>query len=978
MKRRLRVLGLLLVPASCASTPRFESGLGGTAKWSAPPLPRSVSVRDGRTGEHISVGAFLDAIAKADVVFLGEQHTDETTHRVELAVYEGLLSRRKGKVVLALEMFERDTQPDLDEYLAGEIDEATFLERARPWSNYRTSYRPLIEKARVTGGPVVGSNFPAPLRRRVAMEGPSVLESLDDDAKHQAPTKFLPNSPAYWRRVDNAVRGHRAMMGGSGGDDERLYATQSLWDNAMGEACSDALDEHPGYIVLHVNGGFHSAYWDGTVRQLLLRKPDAEVVTVDITPVANPSVAEVEGAAIADYVVFAESRATDINEGKWSVYVPRAQEYRFHLPKDASEDHPVPLLIWLPDDGLTASDGMDLWKDRLGDEVAIAVLETPYPGIQDDMSKGGRWFWPDTFSSDVGATITAIERAWGYILRHYPIDQTRVCTAGEGTGGTVAAAAGLWSDDIDMVASALHPRQYAKIKDFPLPLPEFRGDDPPPVRSLRVIVSDDDSNWWKEELGEYVDIGLNASMVAGSNDPWGAELSTENTLRTALGAEIRPSTKAESSYYFLIDGDSARARHWGRLRALAATAELGEPVAVLEAPPADDKALLVSSEIRAETFAAPGLLPRCPGPFGGTTVIVVPDGASSQDVRAWLALQEDDPLNKESRFHRLRVATIQQGTTLPEVLAALHSENRNNALIVPARFCADAASMRALERQSRDAEDQMTLHWLPGLGGRKIPVSSDAAAMPRRPIHHSLAVVLAPAEHRVTVEDTIELPRDLTHAGVEFTLNAALTIRGSEPPLTKMATDENDNTTYALDAVPADGVLRVTYDGSVDFGLSDEKQQYTRGFRSSRGLLRSDGVYLHGESEWVPRFDDRLIRFELEVQAPADWHVISQGNGTSRDADGRARWESGGSVEQVYLVGGPLLVESDSAGAVEVLVYLHEQDTALSRKYLDATARYIEMYRNLIGPYPYSKFALVENIWETGYGMPSFTLLGPR
>jgi hypothetical protein len=36
------------------------------------------------------------------------------------------------------------------------------------------------------------------------------------------------------------------------------------------------------------------------------------------------------------------------------------------------------------------------------------------------------------------------------------------------------------------------------------------------------------------------------------------------------------------------------------------------------------------------------------------------------------------------------------------------------------------------------------------------------------------------------------------------------------------------------------------------------------------------------------------------------------------------------------------------------------------------------MYENLIGPYPYKKFALIENFWETGFGMPSFTLLGPK
>ena len=79
-----------------------------------------------------------------------------------------------------------------------------------------------------------------------------------------------------------------------------------------------------------------------------------------------------------------------------------------------------------------------------------------------------------------------------------------------------------------------------------------------------------------------------------------------------------------------------------------------------------------------------------------------------------------------------------------------------------------------------------------------------------------------------------------------------------------------------------------------------------------------------------------------------------------------------------HLVGGPLVVYRDAAGAVETLVYLRQKDDALAAKYLQATAQYLEMYRGLIGPYPYGKFALVENFWETGYGMPSFTLLGPQ
>ncbi len=60
------------------------------------------------------------------------------------------------------------------------------------------------------------------------------------------------------------------------------------------------------------------------------------------------------------------------------------------------------------------------------------------------------------------------------------------------------------------------------------------------------------------------------------------------------------------------------------------------------------------------------------------------------------------------------------------------------------------------------------------------------------------------------------------------------------------------------------------------------------------------------------------------------------------------------------------------------MAFLRKPDQALADRYLDATAQYLEMYRGLLGPYPYSKFALVENFWETGYGMPSFTLLGEQ
>src|SRR3954469_10752414 len=62
--------------------------------------------------------AMLADLARADAVFVGEQHDDPNTHRLELAIVEGL-TRRGVPVVVAMEMFERDVQSSLDEYAAG-------------------------------------------------------------------------------------------------------------------------------------------------------------------------------------------------------------------------------------------------------------------------------------------------------------------------------------------------------------------------------------------------------------------------------------------------------------------------------------------------------------------------------------------------------------------------------------------------------------------------------------------------------------------------------------------------------------------------------------------------------------------------------------------------------------------------------------------------------------------------------------------
>lgn len=717
MNRTLIALIVFLLSfSSCSQVKESQS-----APWDAPSLERSTRVFDTHRQREIPFSTMLAELAAAEVVFLGETHLDETTHRTELAVYEGLLRKTRGGVVLAMEMFERDDQSALDQYTAGEIDEREFVRQVHPWSNYRSAYRPMIEAARREGLPVIGSNVPASLRSKVSRGGEEALAALDFEQRKLLPEEFLPNTDEYWARADNAVRGHLHMMGDLDAE-ARLYSAQSLWDNSMGEACALALRDYPGRMVLHVNGGFHSARWDGTVHQLRLRRPETRILTVAISPTGSLATAGAGGAEnVADFIILADSRSRDVNEGFYAVTVPRELRYRLHVPATASDESRVPLLIWLCDDGFSAEDGLTLWQQRLGEKVAIASFEPPFPEQQPDLAVGGRWFWPETFSEDIGQMDTGIDRAWGYLIRNFPIDPEMVVLAGEGTGATVVAATALFSDKMAATFVAARPRHYQKLRDFPLPL-DLDGETAGRPDKELLIVSDVDSElWWRQELSDYAKVGLVGQFARVSEDPWKSYGQVEEALGSRLGLDLTQPHQDRSRRHVVLATETARGRLWATVYALRKT-EPGTDVAILgptdsaRAEHADPASTLLTVAIQPENFATGAAIPLAPGPFGGTTVIVLTDDTGDAETAAWFELETKNVLGAHSRFHRLRIATPAGENVLGQVLAKLESENRSNVLIIPALFCADPETMRRIHEEAAPFAESMTLHFGPGLG----------------------------------------------------------------------------------------------------------------------------------------------------------------------------------------------------------------------------------------------------------------------
>ena len=246
-------------------------------------------VIDARTRTVVDFEGLIARCSEASVVTLGEQHDDPGTHMIELAILEGLY-RYNPDIILSMEMFELDVQEILDEYLAGNITEEEFLANSRPWGNYDTDYRPMVEFALINGFPVIAANIPRLLASRVGSMG---LNRSIFENEELPPVEVVFEAPDddYWDKF----RGTMTMMGDAHGggmqmDDDMIwgfYQAQVYKDETMAASVSVASRNNPGSIVYHVAGSFHLADYLGTFPRIKRNLPGVDAVSILAYPVDN-------------------------------------------------------------------------------------------------------------------------------------------------------------------------------------------------------------------------------------------------------------------------------------------------------------------------------------------------------------------------------------------------------------------------------------------------------------------------------------------------------------------------------------------------------------------------------------------------------------------------------------------------------------------------------------------------------------------
>ncbi len=249
-------------------------------------------------GTASTLDSLLEAAADRQVLFIGESHNDPVAHYLEAEIYRALW---RPELALSLEMFERDVQLILDEYLSSLISDNHLQESGRAWSNYDPDYKNLIEFAREQQGVVIAANAPRRYVNLVGREGIEALMNLSEEALAFLPPLPYADASQAYREKFMALMQMPLMASQeehSGSEEsseaseqerseqllrlERSLQAQGLWDAAMAWSIAAYLRSSEQGAIIHINGSFHSAGGLGIPEHLQDYLPGTSTLLVTI------------------------------------------------------------------------------------------------------------------------------------------------------------------------------------------------------------------------------------------------------------------------------------------------------------------------------------------------------------------------------------------------------------------------------------------------------------------------------------------------------------------------------------------------------------------------------------------------------------------------------------------------------------------------------------------------------------------------
>jgi uncharacterized iron-regulated protein len=250
---------------------------------------RIIRIKDGET---TSFQEMVNDISAARIIFIGEQHDDPSHHKTQLDVIKALYEKGKP-LAIAMEMFKRENQHELDAWIKGEIPEKKFIPLfLRNWGGGWGLYRDIFLFSREKKIPLIALNVPEEITRKVGRTG---FQSLSDEELAKLP-------PGVTCELDQQYMDHLVRIFMFKGSIEKSFfffcEAQVLWDQSMAWYLSDYMKNNPERTVVVLAGAIH-AWKYGIPKQTRRYISDEERVIIPDLPVEEESISVND----ADYLV---------------------------------------------------------------------------------------------------------------------------------------------------------------------------------------------------------------------------------------------------------------------------------------------------------------------------------------------------------------------------------------------------------------------------------------------------------------------------------------------------------------------------------------------------------------------------------------------------------------------------------------------------------------------------------------------------
>jgi len=233
----------------------------------------------------------IPQLASSRIIYVGEKHDRFAHHMNQLHVIKKM-HEAGYKLAVGMEMFQKPFQQIVDDYLAGRIDEYTFLKKAEYFSRWRYDfnlYKPIIDYLKQEGIPLVALNIEGNLTRKVAREG---MYDLSDKQKKQLPSDMNFSNETYRNDLNKVFVVHNKQEDLQ--DFNYFLQAQMLWDEGMAESAHRFLTNHPELKMVILAGNGHIRHKYGIPDRLYRRNQEPFSVVVQDEEIED---------GVADYIL---------------------------------------------------------------------------------------------------------------------------------------------------------------------------------------------------------------------------------------------------------------------------------------------------------------------------------------------------------------------------------------------------------------------------------------------------------------------------------------------------------------------------------------------------------------------------------------------------------------------------------------------------------------------------------------------------